>query len=222
MNKKIIAIVVITIVFTISIGVFVVQNRTKQSNQQPSQLAQDNNQPTIDTNDWSIFKNDGFRFEMKYPKNLTYAPQNEVKPSAVASFLFYDNKFSDVAKASNPLLAIIDKKSSYIELIVLSRKDFVDKSNFDIKSFVARSLGGPGGGATQKLLEWIPAKTTDEKVVVYFYTTDVTDADTLQSLGQSKGVAWMSNGALFLLEPKGDVQQIGDLYKDIARTFSQR
>ncbi|EKD70910.1 MAG: hypothetical protein ACD_46C00331G0002 [uncultured bacterium] len=67
---------------------------------------------------------------MKYPKNLTYATQNAFDPTDGAIFLFYDNKFADVASDSNPLLAVISKNIGYMKFDVSRGIAYEDESKF--------------------------------------------------------------------------------------------
>ena len=94
----------------------------------------------------------------------------------------------------------------------------------DIKNFLTDGLSGSGGEivATRKIIDWIPAKTIDKKIDIYFYTIDNISIETKQSIGQANGAIWVSNNDIFLLEPKGSIQRIDDVYKNIALTFSQK
>ncbi|MDY0143543.1 MAG: hypothetical protein RBR97_16790 [Bacteroidales bacterium] len=227
MNKKIITIISVLALVTL-LGCFLYFKSNKAAKNEEigpvENIKEEIELNEIDTNNWQVYRNEEYGFEIKYPSSLTYVFQNKFDSLGSANILFYNAKYIDVANSNNPLLSIIDKNTFYIEFTIINRKDFINRKNLDIKNFLTDGLSGSGGEivATRKIIDWIPAKTIDKKIDIYFYTIDNISIETKQSIGQANGAIWVSNNDIFLLEPKGSIQRIDDVYKNIALTFSQK
>jgi len=223
MNKKIaIGAIILIIILAIGAGVWKWGKNGKHdekniSEQQINKNSQNNNE--VDTSDWKTYRNEEVGFKMKYPKNLIFIFQNKFDSRGNANILFYNNKFSDVAKDSNPLLNIIKKGVGYLTLDV-NGNDFIKDPNFDIKSYLTPGLHEPDGKVfvTEKIVSWMDVESADGETTIHFY---IKEAEDIQKR-QVKGAVWFSNGKLFVLEVKGDAQdQVGKLYKEMAITFFQ-
>ncbi len=171
--------------------------------------------PTIDSLSWTTYTNSTYHFSIKIPSNFEYYASDDVATPTLTNILFYDDALNGkdhiVSSAPNPLLVLIENNAKYIKLDV-NGNSFVSRSDFNIKNFINKSLGGPHGDVQQNLLQWESFTSDDGKTVMYFYTTKLVTKENINR----QGVVWLSYGTLYTLE-----DEINDFsfIKAVAKTF---